>query len=400
MLRGRQLLILAPALIFAAGCANRPPTITCTPDQVNILENDSANLQVEGSDPNKRDLKKLTYSWSADQGKLAAQGTKATFDSSGLKPGKYSVKAEVSDRKLTASCSVDVNVAKRKFAPTIACEPGTASVTEGGSVTLRARASDANNDPLTYAWTVDGQAVTNNQPEFNFGSTGRSLGDHTARVTVTDVDGMSAGCDFRVTINRRPNRNPSVSLSLDKTEVYAGDTVQATATGRDPDNDPLTYAWTVDGQARSERGNAIQVSSSGMGGGGHGVVVTVRDDRGATATDTKSFAVREKMVVQVDARVDNVAKAKLDELALKMQQDARLKAVLTGHTDERGSERARQQAAAKRAEMVKDYLVKQHKIDAGRLETRSAGSSQLVAESKTAEGRKQNRRVEIELYVP
>jgi hypothetical protein len=128
--------------------------------------------------------------WKTSGGKLTQQENSAVFDSTGLTAGKYTVTAEVNDGETTASCSSDITVEKRKIAPTIACQPGTASVTEGESTTLRAQASDANNDPLTYAWTVDGQAVTNNQPEFVFGSTGRALGAHTVRATVTDVDAV------------------------------------------------------------------------------------------------------------------------------------------------------------------------------------------------------------------
>jgi len=310
------------------------------------------------------------------------------------------VTAEVNDGETTASCSSDITVEKRKIAPTITCQPGTATITEGESTTLRAQASDANNDPLTYAWTVDGQAVTNNQADFVFGSTGRALGAHTVRVTVTDVDGMTASCEFAVTVSQKPNRPPTVSLTLDKSEVYACDTVTATAQGADPDNDTLTYTWTVDGQQRPETGSSIQINTCGLAGGSHTVAVTVRDPRGATATDTKSFSVREKVIVQVDQRVDNVAKAKLDEIALKMQQDPRLKATITGYSDDRGSDRAITRAAQRRADQVKDYLVKQHKIDAARIETKSGGKDNPIADNSTAEGRKQNRRVEIELAVP
>ena len=129
------------------------------------------------------------------------------------------------------------------------------------------------------------------------------------------------------------------------------------------------------------------------------MTVSVNDGRGGTATDSKTFKVAEKITIQVDRRVDNIAKAQLDEIALKMQQNPNLQATATGYTDSSGSDSANEKAGMKRAEMVKDYLVKQHKIDAGRIETKSAGSADPVADNSTEAGRKQNRRVVVELYV-
>ena len=54
----------------------------------------------------------------------------------------------------------------------------------------------------------------------------------------------------------------------------------------------------------------------------------------------------------------------------------------------------------KRAESVKEYLVKEHQIAESRIQTKSGGEGNPVADNTTAEGRKENRRVEVVLYVP
>lgn len=377
---------------------NEPPTIECSAQTTTVTEGDRVTVSARAFDP---DDDNLTITWRTSGGRIDQQNGSAVFDSTGLSPGRYTVTAEVTDGEHTATCSSDITVEKRKMPPTITCEPSTHTVTEGEWATLRARASDPNNDPLHYTWTVNGQSVPNDRPEFVFGTEGRSPGRYTVRVTVTDVDNMSANCEFTVTVERRPNRNPTVTLTLDKTEVYAGETVNATAQASDPDNDPLTYSWTVDGQSRPETGSQIAVNTGGMAGGSHSVSVTVRDDRGGSASDTKSFRVTEKIVIQIDRiQPDNRAKAQLDEIALKMQQNPQLRARITGHTDDRGSEQANMRVGQRRADAVKDYLVKQHNLDPNRIETRSAGESSPIADNTTAEGRKQNRRVEIELFVP
>lgn len=377
---------------------NRPPTASCSVSADSVVEGGSVTVTADVDDP---DDDVLNVEWKSSAGRLSQTGDySVSFDSTGLEPGQYTVVANVSDDDNLVSCSVDITVEKNKQPPTVACEPSSTSVTEGQSTTLTARASDPNDDPLTYTWTVDGQEIPNDAPEFQFGTTGRTLGAHTVRVTVTDVDGMSASCEFTVTINRRPNTSPTCSLSLNPTEVYAGETVTATVTASDAENDPLTYSWTVDGQSVAGTGNSISVPTSGLAGGAHTVTATVRDDRDGVCTDTQNFSVREKVIIQIDNRVDNVAKAQLDEIAVKLQQNPNLRATITGHTDDRGSEAVNQRVGLRRANLVKDYLVKEHNIDPTRIETRSEGESNPIADNRTAEGRKQNRRAEVELYVP
>jgi outer membrane protein OmpA-like peptidoglycan-associated protein len=212
---------------------------------------------------------------------------------------------------------------------------------------------------------------------------------------------MSASCEHAVTISRRPNLAITLGLSLSKNEVFAGEKVVANASATDPENDPIAYAWKVDGQSRPETGNQITINTAGMAGGSHSVTATVSDDRGASASDTKSFSVVEKIIISMDKmRPDNKAKAQLDEIALKLQQNPQLRARITGHTDDKGSEEANHKVGMKRAEATKAYLVKQHNIDENRVETKSAGESAPIADNGTAEGQKQNRRVEVELFVP
>ncbi len=377
---------------------NEPPTVECSATSTTVIEGDSTTVNAEVFDP---DDDVLNVTWKASGGVLSQQDDSATLDTSGLDPGRYSVMVEVSDGEKIASCSEDITVEKRKMPPTISCGSGSATVTEGQSITLSATASDPNNDPLTYSWTVDGQAVTNNRSDFEFGTAGRSVGQHKVRVTVTDVDNMSASCEHSVTISLRPNLAITLGLSLSKNEVFAGEKVAATARATDPENDPINYTWKVDGQSRSETGSQITINTAGMAGGSHSVTVTASDDRGASASDTKSFNVVEKVVIPMDKlRPDNKAKAQLDEIALKLQQNPQLRARITGHTDDKGSEEANIKVGMKRAEATKAYLVKQHNIDENRIETKSAGESAPIADNGTDEGRKQNRRVEVELFVP
>lgn len=65
-----------------------------------------------------------------------------------------------------------------------------------------------------------------------------------------------------------------------------------------------------------------------------------------------------------------------------------------GHTDSVGSDEYNQQLSEKRAAAVRDYLVQQG-IGAESIEARGLGKTEPVATNDTAEGRQQNRRVEM-----
>jgi OOP family OmpA-OmpF porin len=83
-----------------------------------------------------------------------------------------------------------------------------------------------------------------------------------------------------------------------------------------------------------------------------------------------------------------------------MRQNSQLRATLTGHTDDRGSEEVNERTGQRRADAVKAYLVDEQNVADGRIAAGSAGETQPAADNETTQGREDNRRVEIELYVP
>ena len=99
------------------------------------------------------------------------------------------------------------------------------------------------------------------------------------------------------------------------------------------------------------------------------------------------------------ARVSNIAKAKLDEVALKLKQDSELRAHVLGYTDDRGSKAGNDRLSVQRAEAVKAYLVERHEIDPSRITIEGRGSADPVASNDTAAGRAENRRAVIILRI-
>jgi outer membrane protein OmpA-like peptidoglycan-associated protein len=87
------------------------------------------------------------------------------------------------------------------------------------------------------------------------------------------------------------------------------------------------------------------------------------------------------------------AQKRLDDVANALRDSPRSIRV-EGHTDSRGSDSTNQDLSQRRAEAVMNYLVSRD-IPANRITAVGLGSSRPVADNATAEGRANNRRVEI-----
>ena len=68
--------------------------------------------------------------------------------------------------------------------------------------------------------------------------------------------------------------------------------------------------------------------------------------------------------------------------------------IVEGHTDSRGSESYNQGLSQRRADAVRDYLVKRG-YPADRIQSRGKGEGSPIANNASPEGRANNRRVEI-----
>lgn len=94
-------------------------------------------------------------------------------------------------------------------------------------------------------------------------------------------------------------------------------------------------------------------------------------------------------------RLSNIAKAKLDEVALRLKQDPGAAAEILGYSDSLGGDAANQRLSQRRAEAARDYLVKRHGLDAARIAVVGKGEADPAGDNASAEGRKENRRAVI-----
>ncbi len=88
------------------------------------------------------------------------------------------------------------------------------------------------------------------------------------------------------------------------------------------------------------------------------------------------------------------AEDKLREVASVLGRYPRTRLEIVGHTDNRGSAASNDTLSQRRANAVRDELVRDG-VDPQRIITRGLGATRPVATNDTPEGRSQNRRVEI-----
>ena len=86
--------------------------------------------------------------------------------------------------------------------------------------------------------------------------------------------------------------------------------------------------------------------------------------------------------------------AKVEHAVRVMQENPSMRVVVEGYTDSIGSDAYNMKLSERRAETVRDFMVSKG-ISPTRITTRGFGKANPIASNKTAEGRAENRRVEI-----
>ncbi len=88
--------------------------------------------------------------------------------------------------------------------------------------------------------------------------------------------------------------------------------------------------------------------------------------------------------------------AYLDRLAGQIKADPQMRLKITGHTDNIGKAETNLWTGMQRAKRIRDILVRKG-ADASRIQTASEGEKHPIASNATREGRRKNRRVEIQI---
>ncbi len=290
---------------------------------------------------------------------------------------------------------------------TAACTAQPTEVTEGDPVTVTATGTNFNpKHTVTYAWTTNGGKLdSTDKQSARIDTTGASAGPHTANATISDPKEKkngSASCVANFTVKAKPMNPPQVSCSVNPSTVKSGDPSTITATATSPDGAQITgYSYTSSAGKVSGTGTTATLDTTGAPSGPISVTVTATDARNLSGSGTCSVGVEvpppPPTCSKINSiqfpdlkrpwRVDNTAKAILDDVASRLKADPNAKIVIIGYADGEkapmvgtGKKRHPMNLAAQRAVNAKAYLVQQQGIDPSRVEVRQGTGQQKVAD--------------------
>jgi len=215
-----------------------------------------------------------------------------------------------------------------------------------------------------------------------------------------------APVETRVAANEAKNADQDKQLSTHTTEIadLDKDASQTKEHLRDTDN-KATQAGEA-AKAADQKAGAAQQSADGAKQAADGARTFA--EQGLNKLDQSMQAMNKFQVAKEESvlfdfnrdKLTDDAKAKLDAIAQQAMGMERYVIELQGFTDKSGSSAYNETLSEARVQAVARYLANQHQIPVRSISMLGAGYARPVADDKTREGRKMNRRVEIRLWVP
>jgi len=320
-------------------------------------------------------------------------------------PGVFGGRANLNAARLSAGVVFHVGTIAPPPQLTVACSANPTSVFPGDPVNVTATVGSQ--DPkLGVIYSISGDGITGgNSATATVNTASLSPGVHTVKCNAKEgkpgKEGLKpwqVATESTATFTVKEFEPPTISCSVNPTTIKPGDSATITATATSPQNRPLTYTYTSSAGSVNASGASGTFSSTGAPTGPVSITCNVSDDKGHNASANTSLTILApppppqphsqglcSIAFETDkarpTRVDNEAKACLDQVALTLQQQSDAKAVMVGHSNsaektklEKEQARAAKNKrikpvdyAAQRAVNAKDYLVKEKGIDASRI---------------------------------
>lgn len=283
---------------------------------------------------------------------------------------------------------------------TYTCSVNPTTVFPGDPVTITGTAANLNpKKPATYTWSGQGVQVKGDSSTATVDTASLQPGQYTVTGHVSEgaKPGMFADCNVNFTVKQF--EPPTISCSANPSSVNPGDSSTITAMGVSPQNRPLTYSYSASAGQISGTTNTATLATAGAPAGAITVTCNVADDKGQTATTTTTVTVaappapapKTQTLCDITfdrdhkrpARVDNEAKACLDDVTLNLQRTSDASLTVVGNSADQPMTKGKgkhgkkmammtpEKLAAQRAVNTKDYLVKEKGIDASRISVRT-----------------------------
>lgn len=269
------------------------------------------------------------------------------------------------------------------FACALTTPAAGATIYPGDPVEITGTATNLNpKKPVTYSWTSDAGPIGSTSNVAAVDTKSVNPGSYTVKghVMQGSKPGQFADCTVPLTVTQV--QPPTITCSANPDTVTPGQSSTITSNGVSPQNRPLTYSYSATAGAINGNTATATLDTTGVAPGTVTVTCNVVDDKGQTASTTTSVTIgappappqvttQQLCTISFDrdlkrpTRVDNEAKACLDDISLALQRDpgAKLGVVGSSASGEQGADRR----AAERAVNEKAYLVGEKGIDASRI---------------------------------
>ena len=227
-----------------------------------------------------------------------------------------------------------------------------------------------------------------------------------ARALVADANALAARRPVAAAPPPPPANRPPRAAAKCPAESEVNTLVTFDASGSsDPEGNPLTYKWDF-GDGTTASFTFPNATHRYARAGNNTVRLTVDDGRGGSDTTTCTVSVVRKLVLSEEkgqvlfdfdkADLKPAGQKLVMDIVQEMKENPQLRAHLVGHADSVGSDQYNMGLSKRRAEGTRNFMVRQG-VPAANITTEWKGESQPIASNATAEGRAQNRRVEITL---
>lgn len=273
---------------------NQPPvarfTNNCT----------SLNCTFTGTGSSDPDGTIAGYAWTSSDG---GTGSTGVYSHSFATPGTFSVSLTVTDNKGATSVST-ANVTVT--APPTPNVPPVASFTSNctflNCTFTGTGSSDSDGTIASWVWALPAGATANGEiVSYTFAA----AGTYPVKLTVTDDDGATAVSTVNVTVTASPVANQSPVASFTNDCTFLNCTFDGSGSS-DPDGTIASWAWALPAGATA---NGEIVSHTFAAAGTYNVVLTVKDNLGASNVKTVAVTVADDPGPPVSSAVSFVSSA-------------------------------------------------------------------------------------------
>ena len=273
-----------------------------------VTPGDQVSVKVTAHDPNAQET--IAFQWLATCGTFANASAANTTWTAPAVAGPCSLSIKVTDQHgatVTASATINVDSANGKGQAQVSVSTNTWPVITdlaaapngcldaGAPTTLTVTASDADKDPLTYAWSTSCAGIFSASgaasPSFVLAS--GQTGVCTLTVVVSDGRGGSTTGELTLPIGKPAfNQAPVIADFVQSASTaISGQTISFLVDATDPEGGALAFQWSSDGgsfsgeQDSSTSSSVVWTAPDTATGDWH-ATVTVTDPQGAVTTQT------------------------------------------------------------------------------------------------------------------